>query len=173
MQRTLICVAVVFTFTFTLHYSLHVAAALLYVSFQDADFFCRDVVRHNLLVTVFLSRCLAQLKLKMTSVFLVWTLKKKKTPPASMFVARTYFLSSTTEIPDFLDVLGVSRVMTDIWEPKKKASANPKAWRNGNMKCVLRCMKRSEIPSIWFQPAICSGLLFLIHRWNMPWLSRY
>lgn len=67
----------VFTFRFTLHYSLHVVAALLYVSFQDADFFCRDLVQHNLLVTVFLSRSLAQLKLKMTSVFLIWTLKKK------------------------------------------------------------------------------------------------
>lgn len=121
VQRTLICVAVVFTFRFkfTLHYSLHVAAALLYLSFQDADFFCRDVVQHNLLVTVFLSRSLAQLKLKMTSVFLILTLKKKKLP-ASTVVARTYFLSSTTEIPGFLDVLGVSKVMTDIWEPKKR-----------------------------------------------------
>lgn len=61
----------IFLFKFTLHYSLHVAAALLYVSFQDADFFCRDVVQHDLLVAVFLSRSLAQLQLKMTSVFLI------------------------------------------------------------------------------------------------------
>lgn len=112
------------------------AAALLYVSFQGANFFCRDVVQHNLLVTVFLSRSLLQLKLNMTSVFLIWALKKKKIPPASTFAAQTYFLSSITEIPDFLDVLEVSRVMTDIWEQQKKASANPKAWRNGIMKCV-------------------------------------
>lgn len=71
--KVVVCVAVMFTFRFkfTLHFSLHVAAALLYVSFQDANFFCRDVVPHNLLVTVFLSRSLAQLKLKMTSVFLI------------------------------------------------------------------------------------------------------
>lgn len=42
-----------FRFKFTLHYSLHVAAALLYVSFQDDNFFCTDIVQRNLLVTAF------------------------------------------------------------------------------------------------------------------------